>query len=43
MIKSKEKFPPPEDLIKDFESKGFKLKKRKDFLLGVISAQIMNK
>lgn len=43
LIKSKENFPPPEDLIKDFESKGFKLKKRKDFLLGVISAQIMNK
>ncbi len=43
LIKSKQIFPEPEDLIKDFESKGFKLKKRKDFLLGVISMQIMIK
>ena len=43
LINSKKIFPLPEELIKDFESKGFKLKKRKDFLLGVISAQIMTK
>lgn len=43
LIKSKEIFPEPDDLIKDFESKGFKLKKREDFLLGVISSQIMIK
>ncbi len=43
LIASKEEFPPPEDLIKDFESKGFKLKKREDYLFGVISSQIMTK
>lgn len=43
LIKSKQIFPEPEDLIKDFESKGFKLRKRKDFLFGVISMQIMIK
>ena len=32
---SKKIFPLPEELIKDFESKGFKLKKREDYLLGV--------
>lgn len=41
LIKSKREFPEPQDLIKDFESKGFKLKKRKDFIFGVISAQLM--
>lgn len=43
LIKSKKIFPEPQDLIKDFESKGFRLKKRKDFLQGVISSQIMIK
>lgn len=43
LIKSKQIFPEPEDLIKDFENKGFKLRKRKDFLFGVISMQIMIK
>lgn len=43
LIKSKQKFPTPKDLIKDFESKGFKLVKRKDFLCGVISAQVLEK
>lgn len=43
LIKSKQEFPEPQDLIKDFESKGFKLKKRKDFIFGVISAQLMQK
>lgn len=43
LIKSKQEFPPPEDLIKDFESKGFKLVERKDFLCGVISAQVLVK
>ena len=43
LIKSKQNFPPPEDLIKDFENKGFKLKKRKDYIFGVISSQIMTK
>lgn len=43
LIKSKQIFPEPQDLIKDFESKGFKLKKREDYLFGVISSQIMVK
>lgn len=43
LINSKKIFPLPEELIKDFESKGFKFKKREDYLLGVISAQIMTK
>lgn len=43
LIKSKEMFPEPEDLIKDFESKGFKLKQRRDYLFSVISSQIMTK
>ena len=43
LIKSKQNFPEPDDLIKDFESKGFKLKKRQDFLFGVISMQVMVK
>ena len=43
LIKSKQLFPAPDDLIRDFGKKGFKLKKRKDFLFGVISMQIMIK
>lgn len=43
LIKSKKEFPLPEDLVKDFESKGFKLIKCKDFLCGVISAQVLVK
>lgn len=43
LIKSKQEFPTPKDLIKDFESKGFKLVKRKDFLCEVISAQVLEK
>lgn len=43
LIKSKKEFLSPEDLIKDFENKGFKLKKRCDYIFGVISAQIMYK
>lgn len=43
LIESKKIFPTPKELIKDFENKGFKLNKRKDFLFGVISAQIMSK
>ncbi len=43
LIKSKQEFPSPEDVIRDFESKGFKLVKRKDFLCGVISAQVLAK
>lgn len=43
LIESKRIFPEPQELIKDFESKGFKFKERKDFLFGVISMQIMMK
>lgn len=43
LIKSKQNFPPPKDLIKDFESKGFKFVKRKDYIFGIISAQIFKK
>ena len=43
LIKSRQIFPKPAELIKDFESKGFKLYKRKDYIFGVISSQIMVK
>lgn len=43
LLKSKQEFPQPDDLIKDFEKKGFKFVQRKDFLFGVISAQVMTK
>lgn len=43
LLQSKKEFPEPEELIRIFESNGFKLKCRKDFLFGVISAQIMQK
>lgn len=43
LIKSKQEFLSPDDLIKDFESKGFKLVKRKDYCFGVISCQILKK
>ena len=43
LINSKKIFPLPEELIKDFEIKGFKFKKREDYLLGVTSVQIMTK
>lgn len=43
LIESKQEFPEPKELIKEFETKNFKLKKRKDFLLGIISTQIFEK
>lgn len=43
LLKSKNEFPNPEELIKEFEQEGFKYIKRKDFLFGTISAQIMQK
>lgn len=43
LIKSRQNFPTPVELIKDFESKNFKLEKRKDYCFGVISSQIMVK
>ena len=43
LIKSRQIFPKPAELIRDFESKGFKLRKRKDYLFRIISSQIMVK
>ena len=43
LINSKNTYPEPEELIKEFEQAGFELLKRKDFLFGVISYQIMEK
>lgn len=43
LIKSKSMFPTPKELIKDFESKKFQFQKRIDFVMGVISCQIMTK
>ena len=43
LIKSKTEFFTPENLIKEFESEGFILKKRKDYLFGVISMQLFEK
>lgn len=40
---SKKEYPEPNELIKEFEKEGFKLVKRKDFLLGVVSAQVYKK
>lgn len=41
LVKSKQDFPAPNELIKEFE--GFRLKKRFDFLLKSISCQIYEK
>lgn len=43
LIKSKKEFPSPEESIEYFESFGFKYKCRKDYIFGIISAQIMTK
>lgn len=43
LLESKKEFPTPNELIKIFETYGFKLKSRKDYLLGIISVQIMEK
>lgn len=43
LINSKQDFPEPDELIKEFESNGFKLVKRIDYLFGAISIQIMQK
>ncbi len=43
LVKSKKEFFTPENLIREFESEGFILKKRKDYLFGVISMQIFKK
>lgn len=43
LINSKKQFLCPDDLIKDFESKGFILKIRKNFIFNTISCQILKK
>ena len=43
LIQSKNEFPEPETLIKEFENEGFKMKKKKDYLFGILSAQVYYK
>lgn len=43
LVRSRQLFLTPSDLIKDFESKGFKFHKREDYLCNIISSQIMLK
>ncbi len=43
LVKSKREFFTPENLIKEFEKEGFLLKLKKDYLFGIISAQIFEK
>lgn len=43
LINSKEEFSNPDALIHEFEQHGFKYVKKRDYLFGVISAQIMMK
>ena len=43
LLNSKEEFPTPDEIITEFEQEGFKFIKRKDFLFGTISAQVMQK
>ncbi len=43
LISSKNSYPNPEELIKEFEDAGFKLKCRRDFLFGALSAIVMKK
>ena len=43
LIESKNEFPEPEELTKEFEKIGFQFVKRKYFMFGVISAQIYHK
>lgn len=43
LIDSKTEFPEPQELILEFEKENLKLLKRKDFLFGIISAQVFEK
>lgn len=43
LLESKNLYPEPEDLIEEFCTMGFELQRRKDFLFGIISVQIMVK
>ena len=43
LIQSKKEYPEPLKLIKEFETAGFKMAYRRDFIFGVISAQVFTK
>jgi len=43
LINSKNEYPTPKELIKEFEDEGFKLTKQKTFLFGILSCQIFTK
>lgn len=43
LIQSKNEYPEPNELIKEFETHGFRFVKHQDFLFGAISYQIMEK
>lgn len=43
LIQSKKNYPEPKELIKEFEKEGFKLVECKNFMFGVISAQVYEK
>lgn len=43
LVKSKNAFPEPDELIEDFEKSGFNFVIRKDYLFGVISTQVVKK
>ena len=43
LIESKNEYPEPDELINEFENSGFKLLKRRDFIFGIISAQVFVK
>ena len=43
LVESKNKFPEPDKMIEEFENCGFRYIKKKDYLFGLISMQIMRK
>lgn len=43
LLKSISEYPEPDELIKEFETEGFKFLEKRDYLFGAISAQIMIK
>jgi len=43
LLKSKNEYPQPDELIKEFETQGFRFVRQQDFFFGAISYQIMQK
>ena len=43
LLQSKNTYPEPDKLIEEFENAGLKFARKKDFLFGAISAQVMKK